>query len=241
MDDLANPSLLRPLPIALVVVAAVGAAMCLSVLWTRRRFMASQTRVFRIRVAVVGLFIAVAAIAAFALLAMPLESETGARPAPVAAGAESRSGQDGNEGEVVSARRFSSAKLPALSLDAPDGWTLEAAKAGHKLAVTSAEARLVVSTAILTEAVNVEALLRQLAGTQRALGFEVGPTFSDRIGDLPAAGFLATGPARSVCTWMVRRDAHLVSSAICTADGKRTAREACRAPLANLRWRAPGR
>jgi len=241
VDDLANPSLLRPLPIALAVVAVVGAAMCLSVLWTSRRLMASQTRVFRIRVAVVGLFIAVAAVAAFALLAMPLESEMGAQPPQVAVGAESRGGQDGNEAEVVSARRFSSGKLPALSLDAPDGWTLEAEKAGHKLAAAGDKARLVISTAILTEAVDVEALLRQLAGTQRALGFEVGATFTDRIGDLPAVGFLATGPTRSVCTWMVKRDAHLVSSAICTADGKLTAREACRAPLAKLRWRAPGR
>ena len=241
MNDLANPSLLRPLPIGLAVVAVVGAAMCLGGLLARRRPMASQARVFRMRVAVVGLFIAVAAVAAFALLAMPLESETGTRPAHVAAGAESPDGPDGDDGEVVSARRFSSARLPALSLDAPAGWTLEAEKAGHKVAAASDKARLVVSTAILTEAVDVEALLRQLADTQRALGFEVGATFTDRIGDLPAAGFLATGPTRSVCTWMVKRDAHLVSSAICTADGKLAARDACRAPLAKLRWRAPRR
>ena len=82
-------------------------------------------------------------------------------------------------------------------------------------------------------------LLAKLAETQRALGFEVGDTFKDRLGDLPAAGFLATGPARSVCTWMVKRDTHLASSVICTAEGKQTAREACRPLLAKLHWRTP--
>ena len=240
MDALANPSLQRSLHVVLGVVAVVGAATFLIVLLTAGRAMAPQARVFRRRVAAVGLFIAVAAGAAFALLAIPVDD--GQRPAPTAAGAEAEGGREAAEDtEVASARRFSSAKLPALSLDAPDGWTLEADKAGHKVAISSATARLLVSTAILTETVDVGALLRRLAQTQRELGFEVGATFSDRIGDLPAAGFLATGPTRSVCTWMVRRDAHLVSSAICTSDGKVSARDACRPPLTGLRWRVPGR
>jgi hypothetical protein len=81
-------------------------------------------------------------------------------------------------------------------------------------------------------------MLRQLAQTQRALGFEVGDTFSDRVGDLPAAGFLATGPARSICTWMVKRDTRLATSLICTSETKVSAREACRPAIAAIRWRA---
>ena len=132
----------------------------------------------------------------------------------------------------MSARRFSSARLPALSLDAPDGWTLEFDKKGHKLTASSEAARLLVSTAVLIGGGRRRVAAPRLAETQRALGFEVGATFTDRIGDLPAAGFLATGPTRSVCTWMVKRDTHLATSVICTADGKPTARDACRAPLA---------
>ena len=48
------------------------------------------------------------------------------------------------------------------------------------------------------------------------------------------AAFLSTGPTRSVCTWMVKRDTHLATSVICTADGKATARDACR-PVARER------
>ena len=48
------------------------------------------------------------------------------------------------EGEVVSATRFSSAGLPALSLDAPDGWTLEWNKVSRKLTATGDGARLLV-------------------------------------------------------------------------------------------------
>jgi hypothetical protein len=242
VDALANPSLQRSLHIVLAVLTAVGVATSLGVLLIARRPLAPQARVFRRRVAAVGLFIGVAAGAAFALLMIPVEGGMGAQPAEVAGGGEAEGRREAvDEGEVVSERRFSSARLPALSLDAPDGWRLEADKARHKVTVSSDKARLLVSTAILTEAVDVQALLGRLAETQRELGFEIGATFSDRIGDLPAAGFLATGPTRSICTWMVKRDAHLVSSAICTADGKVTARDACRAPLARLRWRAPGR
>ena len=170
------------------------------------------------------------------MLRTPVESGTSAVPvaAPSGSGAD-----DAGEGEVVSESRFSSAGLPALSIDAPEGWKLEWNKVGRKLTATGDGARLLVSTAILNEAVDAEALLAKLAETQRALGFEVGDTFRDRLGNLPAAGFLATGPVQSVCTWMVKRDTHLASSVICTAEGKQTAREACRALLAKLRWRTP--
>jgi hypothetical protein len=234
VDVLANPSLQRWLPIVLAVIAALGMLTFLGALWTARRQTSPQARVFRKRVGAVSLFVVVAATAAFALLATPVDSETARRPVAAATEADA-------EGEVRSANRFSSAKLPALSLDAPAGWRLELDAAGRKLSANSDSARLLVSTAILTEAVDVESLLQRMAETQRTLGFEVSATFTDRLGDLPAAGFVATGPARSVCVWMVRRDTHLASSVICTADGKLSARQACRGPLATIRWRAPGR
>ena len=161
MDALANPSLQRSLHTVLAVVTVVGAATFLIVLLTARRQMApAGARVSqahrrrqpvhrhrgRCRLCAAG----------------DAGRQRGGRgPAPVAAGAETADGRAAaDDTEVVSARRFSSAKLPALSLDAPDGWTLEADKAGHKVSISSDKARLLVSTAILTEAVDVEALLR---------------------------------------------------------------------------------
>lgn len=224
------------IPIVLAAIAALGLATFLGVLVTARAPLPAQARVFRRRVGAVALFVVAAAGAAFLVLRTPVESGTSAIPGAAPSGSRS---DDTGEGEVASATRFSSAGLPALSLDAPDGWKLEWNKASRKLTATGDGARLLVSTAILTEAVDPERLLGKLAETQRALGFEVGDTFRDRLGDLPAAGFLATSPARSVCTWMVKRDTHLASSVICTAEGKQTAREACRALLARLRWRTP--
>jgi hypothetical protein len=222
------------IPIVLAAIAALGLATFLGVLVTARGRLPAQARVFRRRVGAVALFVVAAAGAAFLVLRTPVESGTSAIPGAAPAGSGSA-----DTGEVASPTRFSSAGLPALSLDAPDGWKLEWNKASRKLTATGDGARLLVSTAILTEAVDPERLLAKLAETQRALGFEVGDTFRDRLGDLPAAGFLATSPARSVCTWMVKRDTHLASSVICTAEGKQTAREACRALLARLRWRTP--
>ena len=234
MDFLADPTLQRRLLIGLAVIGAAGVATLLGVLWTARRPMPHQARVRRKRVGTVALFVIVAAGAAFAVLATPVDTETTSASAPLAAPAD-------GEVEVVSAGRFSSAKLPALSMTAPDGWRLELDKTKRKLTATSDNARLLVSTAILAEAVDVDTWIRQMADTQRALGFEVSALFHDQVGDLPATGFLATGPAQSICTWMVKRDTHLASSLICTTEGKRTAREVCRGPLASLRWRAPQR
>jgi hypothetical protein len=231
VDALTNPSVQHALSIALAALASAGVLLFVAMASTARRAASTQARLFRRRAAVVSLFVAVAAGAACAVLWLPVESGSLAGPteAPVAA--------TPSEPDVVSPDRFSSGTLPALSLSAPEGWRLELDKAGHKLIARGTGARLQVSTAILTEAVDVEALLRQLADGQRALGFDVGETFTDRLGDLPALGFLATAASRSVCAWLIKRDTHLASSVICSTDGKPSAREACRAPLASLHWR----
>lgn len=233
MDALASPEFQRSLPLVLALVAGLGAAMFLGALWTARRTASAQTRVRRRRIGAVGLFVTVAAGAAFVVLATPVEPAPGARTVVGAPTAP--------EEDTVSARRFSSVRLPALSLDAPDGWTLAFDEKGHKLTASSKAARLSISTAVLSEAVDVQSLLTRMADTQRTLGFDVGATFTDRIGDLPAGAFLSTGPTRSVCTWMVKRDTHLATSVICTADGKATARDACRPVVATIRWRTPAR
>ena len=239
MDVLANPSVQRWLLVVLAVAAGAGAILFLGVLWTARRPMPAQARVFRRRVGAVGLFVVVAAGAALAVLSTPVETGT---VAPSAADVAGEAGDGGAEvPDVATDRRFSSAKLPALSLDAPAGWTLALDEKSRKLTATGGAGRLMISSALLTEAVDVEAMLRQLAQTQRALGFEVGDTFSDRVGDLPAAGFLATGPARSISTWMVKRDTRLATSLICTSETKVSAREACRPAIGAIHWRAPAR
>jgi hypothetical protein len=233
VDVLANPSLQRWLLVALAIGAGVGAILFLGALWTARRPMPAQARVLRRRVGAIGLFVVVAAGAALAVLSQPVDDGSSA-----AVGGRAE-GERGDVVEVASDRQFSSAKLPALSVDAPPGWTLALDEKGRKLTAAAGTARLLVSSAILTDAVDVEAMLRKLAETQGTLGFEAGAVFTDRIGDLPAAGFLATGPSRSICTFMVKRDARLATSLICTSDGKTSAREACRAVIANIHWRAP--
>ena len=119
MDVLANPSVQRWLLVVLAVAAGAGALLFLGVLWTARRPMPAQARVFRRRVGAVGLFVVVAAGAALAVLSTPVETGTDAPSVAVGGG---EAGAD--VPDVATARRFSSAKLPALSLDASAGWTL---------------------------------------------------------------------------------------------------------------------
>ena len=234
MDVLTNSGFQRTLPIVLVIVAAAGAVMVAGALWSAGRARSASARVLRRRVAAIGLFVAVAAGAAYGILSLPVEPAAGPAPSDATSG-------PATEDEVSSARRFTSARLPALSLDAPDGWTLALDGKGRKLSASGDGARLLISTAVLAGGVDVPSLLQQMADSQRTLGFDVGAPFSDRIGDLPAMGFVSTGPTRSVCTWMIKRDTHLATSIICSADGKVSAREACRPVIAKLQWRAPSR
>jgi hypothetical protein len=218
----------------LVIAAAAGAVMVAGGLWSVGRARSAGARVLRRRVAAIGLFVAVAAGAAYGVLSTPVEPEPGRAVSDATSG-------PAPEDEVATARRFSSARLPALSLDAPDGWMLALDGKGRKLSASGDGARLLISTAVLAGGVDVASLLQQMADSQGRLGFDVGAPFSDRIGDLPAMGFLATGPTRSVCTWMIKRDTHLATSIICSADGKVSAREACRPVIAQVQWRAPRR
>jgi hypothetical protein len=233
VDALANPAFQRTLQLVLAVVAVAGAVMVVVALWSARRPMSTSARVLRKRVGAIGLFVAVAAGAAYGVLSTPVDPGPGAQTT----GAPPEAPGD----EVATAQRFSSARLPALSLDAPPGWALVFDEKGRKLSAGGETARLVISSAVLADAVDVEALLRRMTDSQRTLGFDVKPLFTERIGELPAAGFLATGTGRSVCTWMVKRDAHLATSLICSADGKTPACDVCRAVVANVRWRAPER
>ena len=135
---------------------------------------------------------------------------------------------------------FVGQRLPALALDAPDGWTLEGAKVGRKLAISGDQARPAIrhgdpdgggrrrGAAPAARPDAARAGVRGRRHVQRP---------DRRICRRP--GFLATGPCgRSAPGWSsamrtsCRRHLH--------ADGKPTAREACRPLLAKLRWRAPG-
>ncbi len=82
VDVLANPSVQRWLLIGLAVIAAAGVVTLFGVLWAARRPMPHRARVLRRRVGAVALFVVVAAGAAFALLATPVETETSASPPP---------------------------------------------------------------------------------------------------------------------------------------------------------------
>ena len=122
MDALENPSVQQTISIVLAAIAASGLVIFLGVWWTARGPLPAPVRLFRRRVGAVALFVVVAAGAAFAVLRTPVESGTRAVPGTAPSGSGS---DDTGEAEVVSANRFSSARLPALTLDVPDGWKLD--------------------------------------------------------------------------------------------------------------------
>ena len=108
------------LQLVLALVAVAAARRCFwARSWTARRTARSQTRC-RARVGVVGLFIS-----RRGRCGLRRAGDAGRDPSPAREPSWARR-RPRQGGCGVSARRFSSARLPALSLDAPDGWTLEA-------------------------------------------------------------------------------------------------------------------
>jgi hypothetical protein len=144
----------------------------------------------------------------------------------------------GAESEVKTPIRFSSSRLPALSIDAPAGWHLTFDRNTGKLEATG-KAALVIKTALLTEAVDPAAIVKQAVDLWVSSGASIEGSFNGSFDGLNAVGTSVRFAAHSATVWVVKRGDRLVTTMVCKAEGL-GAREDCRSVIATLRWRAPG-
>jgi hypothetical protein len=149
-------------------------------------------------------------------------------------------------GETVSARAFSSGRMPAVDVELPAGWRLTHGTADgvpNVLTISStADAgpgtTLVVQSSPLDEPVDVARLASELAAGLESSGATMSPTSQIQVDGLPATLVTATrADGAAVSVRIVRRAEHLVSYLYCF--GPPAAADACAAPLTRLHWHAP--
>jgi hypothetical protein len=146
---------------------------------------------------------------------------------------------------IVSERAFDSNELPAVRLDAPEGWRLEFDSVKRSvLAVrrkdwVSAATTFRVMSSVISDAPDID---RMLAISSKALedrGLTKGDSFRETIDGLSAVGRVLHNQTDEVCLWFVQRGPHLASGLICESRRPMGAREACKPVLERLRWREP--
>lgn len=140
---------------------------------------------------------------------------------------------------VNNAREFKSSLNPSLALSAPSGWTLDFDSRQSMVTATHETTGLAVYSAVLKEAVVPESLIAQLRPLFASQGLQVdGEPFADTVAGKAALGLVARTRDAAVCTWVVKRGTHFVSSVQCKT-GAGDPRAACRPALQQLTWLAP--
>jgi hypothetical protein len=144
---------------------------------------------------------------------------------------------------VVSDRAFDSNELPAVKLDAPEGWRLQFDSVKPSIVAiqrrdwVSPATTFRVMSSVISDDPDVD---RMLAITSKGLedrGLTKGDSFRETIDGLLAAGRVLHNEKEEVCLWFVKRGPHLASALICESRRPMNAREACKPVLERLKWR----
>ena len=130
-----------------------------------------------------------------------------------------------------------------FSITAPEGWTLALDAENHAAKLTRTEPSD--AGALVTFGVDTSRLINpvdteKLATGAQALFVKQGlaspaPPFADSIAGKPAHGFTVRPPNGELCSWTVALSEHRAANVQCF-DPLGDCRQACLAPLAELRW-----
>ncbi len=164
------------------------------------------------------------------------------QPAPHASAADSSNPKQAIHA-IVTDRAFDSNELPAVKLEAPEGWHLEFDSVKRSVVAVrrrdwvSAATTFRVMSSVISDDPDVD---RMLATTSKVLedrGLTKGDSFRETIDGLSAAGRVLHNETEEVCLWFVKRGAHLASGLTCESRRPMNAREACKPVLERLKWR----
>jgi hypothetical protein len=145
------------------------------------------------------------------------------------------------EPEVVTAQRFSSSGLPALSVDAPPPWQFEHDAEAGRLSGQRPGGRMMIETTFITDSHDAAGALSGVFGNLQRMGLRpAGDPFAQSFDGLQAAGRVGIAGDGSSALWVVERPGKLFTIIVCTSDADHDARTACDGVLSTLRWRPPG-
>jgi hypothetical protein len=147
---------------------------------------------------------------------------------------------------TFSSARFDSSLAPAVAVEAPEGWRIEFDRQAQVVKVVkgqgeaaNAPAVLSVDSSLLKDEAVPERLVKQMKPAFEQQGFSVEPAFPDSIGQAQAQGLVAHAGSGDLCSWVVKRGSHYVSSVQCFSRDGTNCRQACKPALQRLTWRRP--
>lgn len=145
------------------------------------------------------------------------------------------------EPEVITAERFSSNGMPAVSVVAPPPWRFEHDAQNGRLVATRPGGKLMIETSFISDANDRAAALAGVFGGLQRMGLEpAGEPFMQWFDGLEAAARVGTAGAASSAIWVVERPGKIFTIIVCTSETGHDAQTACHPILSTLQWRRPG-
>lgn len=226
----------RALDLALLIAISLGfGAIVVAVRGSRR---APLSREQRTRLGVLGAVVFLVFTAARLLLSDTLAPIARPGAAPTSSGAAP------TPSEIVTDRTFESAALPAMRIDAPDGFRVSFDGATRRVSVTDAggQTLVLVFTRVLDDGGSAAGVRAELRRQLEASGVAA-VDFDDTIAGASAVGIAAKVEGASNASWCVDRPGPagkpMVTVVQCRAPADREARAACAPVLERLRWVVP--
>ncbi|MFO0577282.1 MAG: hypothetical protein U1A78_25025 [Polyangia bacterium] len=136
---------------------------------------------------------------------------------------------------------------PAIELRAPAGWTLRRTESPDKQSFQvhavqqTPPVTLAIETMTIDDFTSADKTLRAVADALSNIGVRVEPDlFDDTLAGKPARGLLAQrADGLRFVTWLVPLSGSTVGQVQCFAPTDSSPRQACLAPIAQLRWTIP--
>jgi hypothetical protein len=139
---------------------------------------------------------------------------------------------------------FDSHGLPAVHLEAPQGWRIAFDSTNQAVLAIKGSAPADVapmvfriSSARTSDEADANRMLDTASKVIEERGFAVGESFVDTVDGLRATGRVLRDATEHTCLWFVKRGTHFTSALLCTDRSSGTDCAACKRVLERLEWR----
>ncbi len=143
--------------------------------------------------------------------------------------------------EIITTERFSSLRMPAISIDAPPPWRLLYDAQSGRLFAHRPDAKLMLETSLIADAADGVTVLNKLFDEYTKMGMaQAGAAFGVSFDGVPGTGKLGTAGRGSSAIWVIERPGKLFTVVVCTSEAGHDAQTACDPVLSTLKWRPVG-
>jgi len=143
--------------------------------------------------------------------------------------------------EVITPERFSSIRMPAISVAASPPWRFVYDVNTGRLFAHRPDAKLMLETSFITDADGAVTVLNKLFEEYAKMGLApAASTFGQSFDGLQGSGKIGIVGGASNGIWVIERPGKLFTVIVCTSEKGHDAQTACDPVLSTMKWRSPG-